>query len=184
MGYYVCTIDSSIFLDKNHFDSVYQKMCELNNHDELKRGGSYPASNHTEKYNPNKWFSWMPYDYPDQYADMLKILVALGFDYKLDDDGNLVDLVYEYNKTGNEDYFLCCFAGYIRPGSYITFKGEDEEYYRYTFDETHMFLERGTVAVNYEFAELYEFAQMTTGDKYLEEFRKNLEIKYSEKSNF
>jgi hypothetical protein len=40
MGYYIGTEDVNIFLDKKHFDDVYKRMCEINDYDDLKRGGS------------------------------------------------------------------------------------------------------------------------------------------------
>ena len=45
MGYYTSTQDTKIFLDKKHFDAVYQKMCQLNDFHDLKRGGSFGNNN-------------------------------------------------------------------------------------------------------------------------------------------
>ena len=83
MGYYVNIEDTDFFLDKKHFEDVYKKMCELNNYDALKRGGSFGSNNDLvegEKWNRNAWFSWMEYNYPDIYSDMNSILIALGFE--------------------------------------------------------------------------------------------------------
>lgn len=177
MGYYVNTEDVDIFLDKKHFDDVYKQMCELNDHDELKRGGRSPRTEeYTTRYNPNVWFSWMDYNYPETCSDMIAILVALGFDYRLDDDGNLVDLFYDNNKMGNEDYFLACFAGYIKPGSYITYKGEDDVYWRYFFTDKAMICQNGSLNISFTDGEVYRFAKLSVADKLIKEQKRNYKI--------
>ena len=178
MGYYITIESEDIFLDKKYFTDVYARMCELNDHDELKRGGSFGSNNDAvdgERYSKNKWFSWMSYNYPDTCPDMESILAALGFDTDYDSDGNLVGLRYS-DKTGSEDYFLSCFAGFIKAGSYIEFSGEEtEDYYRYLFDDKNMFLQQGVMTVTYEeVGEQYEFGKMTKDDKEMAEYRKKL----------
>lgn len=167
MGYYTSTNDVNIFLDKKHFEDVYKKMCELNDYHDLKRGGSFGVNNDQvegERYPSNKWFSWMPHNYPETLLSMDAILAELGFDTEYDKDGNLIYLSYN-NKTGNEDYFLQCFAGYIKDGSYIGFKGEeDEDYYRFVFEDGKMLMQRGEVSIRYETDEVYEFGKMNAND--------------------
>ncbi len=185
MGYYVNIEDSDIFLDKKHFEAVYEKMCELNNHDELKRGGSFGANEDPvdgEKWNRNKWFSWMEYNYPEIYPDMHSILETMGFDTNYDEDGNLINLYYG-DKTGSEDYFLSCFAGLIKDGSFIQWKGEEnDDYYRYYFKDGKMLVQKATVSFSYsdEYTEVYEFCKPSQSDistqKWLEELRNKKEL--------
>ena len=169
MGYYTSITETDIFLDKKHFDAVYKKMCELNDYDDLKSGGSFGANNDPkegERYNSTKWFAWMEYNYPEIYPDMKSILIALGFDLDFDIDGNLVGLGY-YDKTGAEDYFLQCFAGYVNDGNYIQWKGEeDNDYYKYTFENGKMFYRKGLMSVSYDEyePEEYVFGQMSSSD--------------------
>lgn len=171
MGYYVRTIDSKIFLDKKHFDDVYKKLCQLNDYDELKRGGSFGSnedSNSNDRYNRSKWFSWMDYNYPETCKDMHEVLTQVGFNCEYDDDGNLVMLDYDENKTGNEDYFLCCLAGFIEDGSYLIFKGEeDDDYYRFTFQDGYMYHERGKIEIVWENPSQYEFGKLSSEDAYI-----------------
>jgi len=176
MGYYVNTAETKIFLDKKHFNSVYERMCELNDHDDLKRGGRHPKTEeYTTRYNPNVWFSWMDYNYPETCSDMFAILTALGFEYRLDIDGNLVDLIYS-DKIGNEDYFLTCFSGYIEPGSYITYQGEDGTYWRYVFTDKDMVYQNGYVEVNFVDEYTHEFGKPSPVDTLLQQEIENLKI--------
>jgi hypothetical protein len=175
MGYYVYTVDSNLFLDKKHFESVYEKMCKLNDFDELKRGGMFGSNNDPvpgEKYNRNSWFSWMPHDYPETMKDMQTILIELGFDLEFDGDGNLINLSYA-NKVGNEDYFLNCFAGFINDGSYITFKGEeDEDLFRYSFTKGKMIMQRALIKYEWPEGEEYTFGELSEDDKRTKEWLK------------
>ena len=179
MGYYVYTTDSNFFLDKKHFQSVYEKMCKLNDFDELKRGGMFGSNNDPvpgEKYNRNSWFSWMPHDYPETMPDMQTILMELGFDLVFDTDGNLTDLSYS-NKVGNEDYFLNCFAGFVNDGSYIQFRGEEsEDVYRYYFSKGKMIMQRALIKYEWQEGEEYTFGELSADDRrtkeWLETYRK------------
>lgn len=176
MGYYVWTTDCDIFLSKHHFDYVYQKMCELNEHDELKRGGQSPEKPKEpgQKWNPNKWFSWMAYNYPQTCINMEEVLKQVGFHCTFDNDGNLIGLGYEYDKSGQEEYFLACFSGYMKPGSYLDFKGEeDDDYYRYVWTDTDMELHKAKIIRDYECVEVIKFAEMNAMDRYMAEWRSN-----------
>ena len=186
MGYYTSTMDSNLLVKKEDFDKVYQKMCQLNDYHDLKRGGAFGHNEDIiegERYPRDKWFSWMDYNYPETCKDLSEILNQLGFDWTLDQDGNIVGLSYS-NKTGNEDYFLSCFAGFTPEGSYIEFKGEsDDDFYRFYFTKILMIRQQAEVVINYESgdSEIYEFGEMTASDKaskaWQEKWKKELEEK-------
>lgn len=186
MGYYTNLIECDFFLDKKHFDDVYQEMCKLNDYHDLKRGGSYGANTDpdpNERYPKNRWFSWMDYNYPETCKDMFEILQQIGFDITLDNDGNLVNLGY-YNKTGNEDYFLSCFAGFVRDGSYITFKGEEEEdYYKFVFENGKMSRYESTVVIHWNHYETYDFGHLSKSDAIAAEWLANYRAEQALKDN-
>lgn len=167
MGYYVQSIDNDFFLDKKYFDDVYNKMCELNDYHDLKRGGSFGSNTDPiegERYPRNKWFSWMDYNYPETCDDLFEILTRVGFEWAIDDDGNMYNLRYAYEKTGSEDYFLTCFAPFVRDGSFIEFQGEDYDHWKYVFENGKMTYYKGRVEVIYEAVETYEFGKLSQDD--------------------
>lgn len=180
MGYYIGTEDVNIFLDKKHFEDVYKKMCELNDYHDLKRGGSFGANTDAvegDKYPRNKWFSWMEYNYPEIYSDMDSILKSLGFEIEYDKDGNLVGLGY-WDKSGNEDYFFSCFAGFVKDGSYINMKGEEtEDYYRYIFKDGKMIHQGAEMTIRYleDDEEVYEFGKMSLKDTSFAKWKEQLD---------
>lgn len=186
MGYYVKTNEVNVFVDKKHFDDIYKKMCELNDYHELKRGGSFGSNNDNvedERYPRDKWFSWMAYNYPETCKNIFEILMQLGFEWELDDMRNLINLRYDYNKTGQEEYFLSCFAGYMKSGSYINFKGEeDDDYYKFYFDESSMYQLRGQVEIKYNITEKYDFGKPSKSDLELIAWRKEWNLKQAQKA--
>jgi hypothetical protein len=152
MGYYVYISESNFRLPKEKFQEAYERMCELNDHDELKNGGAYGGDlpEQTSRYNPNKWFSWMPYNYPEVCKDVISIFDALGFeDLTYNENGDLVDFRYS-NKLGSERYFLECLGGLIDNGSYIIWKGEEEDdWYRFIYVDDKCIRQDGLLSISW-----------------------------------
>jgi len=140
MGYYVSITNQNFFVPKENFDAAYKAMCALNDRDDLKSGGSWGGNGITSDsprpegmtYHPAKWFSWMPANYPAVCKDFLSILKEMGFEYDLDDSGNL-GLVHYDNKTGAEGHFFEAIAPFVQDGSFIEWRGEDGSEYRWLF---------------------------------------------------
>jgi hypothetical protein len=140
MGYFVNITNQEFFVSKDNFDAAYKAMCALNDRDDLKSGGSWGGNGITSDsprpegmtYHPAKWFSWMPANYPEVCKDFLSILKELGFQYDLDDSGNLA-LVHYDDKTGAEGHFFAAIAPFVQDGSFIEWRGEDGSEYRWVF---------------------------------------------------
>jgi hypothetical protein len=145
MGYYVHTTSCSVFLQKELVDDAYRALCELNQHDDLKNGGSYNGDELSAcdsrpdgmTYHPARWFSWMDADYPSKCTTLEEVLQEVGFDPYFDYSGSLEALSYD-SKTGCEEIFLKALAPFMRNGSYINWRGEEGELYRYEFQEGQM----------------------------------------------
>ena len=142
MGYYVNTVDHNILLRKQDMDKAYKAMCDLNQRDDLKSGGTWGGDGVSAKdprpegldYHPAKWFSWMDANYPEKCKNMEDILHELGFEnIRYDENGKLIDLSYN-SKIGDEELFFESMARFIYPGSYINWRGEDNEIWQWYFD--------------------------------------------------
>jgi len=137
MGYYVNISESSLLIKKENFESCYEAMCDLNNNNSIKNGGAYGVDiQYVEgnKWDKNKWFSWMDWNYPETCKTFIDILEKLGFEYfKFDEQGNLVELNYG-SKIGQEQLFFEAIAPYIGKGSYINWVGEDNLMWQWYFN--------------------------------------------------
>jgi hypothetical protein len=141
MGYYVNTEDINITVPKDLLAPAYQAVLAMNEHDDLKRGGSYGPGNERKA-----WFSWMPQDL-STLADLKEVLETLGFeDTDYNESGDLVLGSYS-NKTGQEDLFLDAIAPFVQEGSYAIWKGEDDSYYKWEFDDGKMLVIPGEVSI-------------------------------------
>lgn len=66
----------------------------------------------------------------DLKEDFLEYLTLYGFDYVLNDEGDMVKLVFEYNKVHQEDtLFVEQLSTFVRPGSWFRWKDEEDSTY-------------------------------------------------------
>ena len=127
MGYYVKLSASTATLPIDHLDEAMARLCELNTHDEWKRGWSSTGGTVTERY-----FSWMPADYDVKFTTVEEILTAVGYDVVETNIGGLN--VYNYdNKTGCQDLFIWYISDLFEPNSYMEWVGEDGARERWEF---------------------------------------------------
>lgn len=140
MGYYVDVTDSGFLLRKEDFEKAYKAMCDLNQRDDLKSGGTWTSEGLSSKdprpegldYHPAKWFSWMDANYPAKCPTFESILTELGFELFFNDNGDLTRVYYS-NKIGSEEHFFNVIAPYIADGGYVDWVGEDNTSWRWVF---------------------------------------------------
>ena len=124
MGYYVRLTEANAVLPAGNFDEAYKRLCDLNSHDEWKKGGSSTGA---------KWFSWMDENYPEVCQTAEQILRAVGYDIAVLEDGSLAICDYD-NKNGCEDVFIYAIADLLKAG-YMLWRGEDGAHWRWTFGD-------------------------------------------------
>lgn len=173
MGYYVNTEDINIVVPKDLLKDAYRAICELNKHDELKRGGSHGPDKSKNQY----WFSWMPEDIEAACPDLLSVISMLGFeDSEYDKDGNLVFGNYN-NKTGQEDLLVDAIAPFVQEGSYAIWKGEDDVYYKWEFTNGKMLVIPGEVEITWHPESAYSaMDDWKRTQEMMEEFRLGYEL--------
>ena len=128
MGYYVTSTEADFTIPPENLDAAYEAVCELNTHNNLKRGGSFPALKNLpdDKPRPDKWFSWMDWNYQETCPDLKAVLKEVGFYVGVNPDGGLSITEYD-SKSGQEDLFLEAIAPFATEGSYIMWRGEEGE---------------------------------------------------------
>lgn len=152
MGYYVNIVFSNTVLSKKNQDEAYEIMCELNNCNDFKNGGSYPIPSDVDMSKPNKhiWFSWMDWDYPKKCKNAKEILNQLGFLLSEKENGDITIDAFD-NKTGAEKTFINSI-GHLLTGT-MYWHGESGEYFKWDFDES------GVI-------ETYGYIQCEDGEKF------------------
>ena len=140
MGYYVTTEDINIIVPKDLIEPAYKAVLAMNEDDNLKRGGSHGSE---RKF----WFAWMPEDL-STLADLHAVMENLGFDTHYGEAGELVLGHYD-SKTGQEDLFLDAIAPFVQEGSYAIWKGEDNSFYKWEFNDGKMLVIPGEMEITW-----------------------------------
>jgi len=142
MGYYVQTEDVNFVIKKKNLKKAYTAMCKLNKRDELKTGGKYSGGKQT-----GVWFAWMDPNYPETCKTTEDILTQLGFDVNVNEKGDIINVFYD-GKTGAEQHFFEVIAPFVEPDSFIKWRGESGEYYKWVFRNKEMDTKDGMIVYN------------------------------------
>lgn len=152
MGYFIGTTDTDFHIRKENFAKGYELLCRLNERDDLKSGRLFggpptpkPEGSRSVSDDPNRWFRWMNWNYDETCRNLDEILNQLGFHVvhentglnAIDDPGDIIDLGME-NWKGDEEVFLNALAPVVEDGSYLTFRGENGDHWRYVFRDGRM----------------------------------------------
>lgn len=131
MGYYVSG-EGNLTIKNANLPAAYAALMALQNApDEVKHGGSYSAKE------TRRWFSWMPEDLTT-IPTVQDVFRELGFEVEVDGDtGDVVIGNYD-SKIGDEETFFAAAAPFIESGEY-EWKGEDGEFWKWTFHDGKMF---------------------------------------------
>lgn len=142
MGYYV-NGNGKFSIKTNDMDAAYKALCDLNQRDDIKRGGSYGGGGIDQgsprpdglNYHPARWFSWMDADYPSKLGDLDAILSCLGFEFTISEEGGVRTYTTWYDsKIGQEDEFFSVLAPFITAGE-IYWRGEDGNQWKWLFTD-------------------------------------------------
>lgn len=152
MGYYARGY-GHISIRQDQLAPAYEAMCELNQHDDMKNGGSWGGGGVDKEdtrpagmnYHPARWFSWLDADYPTKCGDFDAVLKELGFDFSVTPLANelIYTLTYD-NKVGQEDLFFEAIAPFVSDGQ-VEWVGEDESFWKWQFENGEIRTLRGTV---------------------------------------
>lgn len=134
MGLFVVCIADGAHIAPEKLEDAYRRACGLNSRDDLMGGGRYTASGiaHDPKpegsrsaaSSPNKWFSFMPWDYDEKCKDIKEVLECVGYDVRDAADGGL-DIIGFFDMIGQEDLFLSAIAPCLDPSAHFDWARED-----------------------------------------------------------
>jgi hypothetical protein len=109
MGYYI-NAQGTITMPRSLEAEALHALKMLNYDHETKRGGLLGNPDATFE---TRWYSWMPERWHEHVASVKEVLEMVGFGVTTErEDGLDVYIVTYDSKTGQEDVFLNCLAGY------------------------------------------------------------------------
>lgn len=154
MGYYITATDAGWTVPADKVDAAFRAVKELNRDHSLKNGGFYgpdtptrPAESVSVSDRPDKWFSWMDWNYDELCENIAEVFNELGFEEAyIDSDGNFNLEDFYDSKTGNEEHFLRAIAPFSTEGSFVNFRGEDDTLFRYTVRDGELVEQIGSIS--------------------------------------
>ena len=133
MGYYIDLVDAEWEITESPESLATIREMPTKYH-AIKRGGSS---------NGEKWFSWMNDTDIETAETVESVFQQLGFDTTTVEGGFTLDSYS--SKTGQEDLFLGVMAPFTKDGSYIEWRGEDGEQWRFSIREGRMYREESEI---------------------------------------
>ncbi|MFZ9728338.1 MAG: hypothetical protein ACO3CD_04935 [Candidatus Nanopelagicaceae bacterium] len=127
MGYYIDLTDAEWEISESPEALATIREMPVKYH-AIKRGGSS---------NGEKWFSWMNDTEIETTDTVENVFNQLGFETDKVDGG--FKLTAYNSKTGQEDLFLAVMAPFTKDGSYIEWRGEDGELWKFEIHGGRMF---------------------------------------------
>lgn len=123
MGYYVTLTGAEFFVPENEETLAHMKDI-VSKYKKIQRGGSMGPGGMRET-----WFSWVMDSDILEAPSVEAIFNLVGFDTTKENNGFQID---GYNsKQGQEEVFLAHIAPFVANGSYVEFRGEDMEVWKY-----------------------------------------------------
>ena len=133
MGYYIQQLDTNFFLPVEHLDTLVQDAKALLTKEAK---DSYGARGYTWRGEYiTKHYSWV--DEQGVLDGKTFAEIASGFRWSLEEDeeGNVTDFIFSGEKYGGDELvFLNTIAPYVKEGSFIEFRGEDGEQWKWYFN--------------------------------------------------
>src|SRR5690625_4627994 len=137
MGYYITMEDAQFRIPAEHLQGAWDALVDLNtnpDHAHLKNSGS--------RQEPS--FAWAYPNYHEAFTTVAEVFQMIGFETCTTPDEDFEIVGYD-GKAGDEFLFLRAVAPYVTPGSFLHFRGEEGEHFRYLFNEDNLIEEDGFV---------------------------------------
>lgn len=127
MGYCMEMTDSEFKIKKENFESALKSLKSVfvpENMNCYDRIGNicYPH------------FSWVDTRIVLKSKSIEEALREIRYDPEYDDNGNICNVKFTGQKRGCEKVFFTALAPYIESGSYISFRGEDGDAWKWSFN--------------------------------------------------
>lgn len=123
MGYYMDQQASKFEIKKENFDKALKAIKALAGEETITDGSG-------------RHFSWVSTGEFLNASNLYWAIRAWRWDTKVDDLGNICDIAFIGEKSGDDEFLLNALAPFVEPGSFIEMRGEDGARWRWFFDGT------------------------------------------------
>lgn len=128
MGYYISQVDSKFFIPKELFGPALAAIREVMYDSDSMQGGAWNAEGRSER-----WYSWVSTEEVMKAETLKEALWAWRWEAYIDENGDIADISFQGEKSGQEEVLWRALAPHVKDGSYICMRGEDGEHWRWFF---------------------------------------------------
>jgi hypothetical protein len=140
VGYYITQQDSKFFIPKELFGPALATIKELMQDTDSMVGGSW-----NEDGTSQRWFAWVSTEEVMQSETLKDALWAWRWEAFIDDNGDIADLSFQGEKSGQEAVLFEALSPHVKEGSYICMRGEDGEHWRWFFRDNRCIEQSGRI---------------------------------------
>lgn len=128
MGYCIEMTESKFTIKKENFNKALQSLKEVFVPENMTcydyiDGKKYPH------------FSWVDTKTVLESKELGSALEEIRYAPTYNDNGDICDVEFTGEKYGDEEVFFNALAPYVESGFYLCFEGEDEDTWKWTFDD-------------------------------------------------
>lgn len=129
MGYYIEEIDRHFFIPADHIKPMIKAIHDLANQDDMMGGGEYRGETKVSSH-----YSWVNMNFIDS-DNIREIFKCWRWEVEVDDlTGDIVDISFNGQKLGDDYVLFKTIGRFVKPGSFIEMRGEENEMWRWYFD--------------------------------------------------
>jgi hypothetical protein len=121
MGYYMNQTDSKFSIKKKNLNKVVKAIQELRGKESIIDSSG-------------RNFSWVDHDFYEK-TNISDILNCWRWEVAFDKGGNVNDITFQGEKFGDDKVLFNSIASYVQDGSYIEIVGEDNQMWRWVFQD-------------------------------------------------
>ena len=131
MGYYADQTDCRFFVPADQVQPMLKAVQNLAHKDELMSGGSYHGG---EKVSCH--YSWVDMSFA-HLQDIVEVFRCWRWSIERDEQtGDIVDIGFAGQKLGDDFVLFNTIAPFVKAGSFIEMRGEDNAIWRWQFNGT------------------------------------------------
>lgn len=128
MGYCMSTTEVSFFIAKEDKPAALAAIKALASKTHLGGGASYVDGKVVSRA-----FSWVNTEEFVNAKTLTEAIEAWGWGINEDKKGNVIEVYFDRDKSGDEDYLFEAIGPYVKEGSFIQMSGEDGAVWRWYF---------------------------------------------------
>ena len=125
MGYYMEQGDTVFKIKEENLPAVLEAIRELHGKETIHDGEN------------EHHFSWVDEDFHEK-GNIKDTLEAWQWEPEFDEEGNIVDISFSGEKSGDDEILFRQIAKFVEHGSFITMHGEDSSGWKWVFEHGQM----------------------------------------------